>query len=148
MKKLLNITCHGKFYIDGVPFSGVCKEVVLDTKDISTCLQNKAMVEEVLVNGRTFPLDFTNYMDKNGTPKFNIDNAPTIIEAAKHPVIETITDRKPELESKAISEEELFAAATVNTTPVVKKVEAESKVIDSKVQVKNQEKPPVGKHKK
>ena len=65
MKKRVNVYCGTPFVIGPAAFAGTCENIVLETKDISTCIMYKAKVEEVLADGTTIPLDFTNYDNKN-----------------------------------------------------------------------------------
>ena len=66
MLKKVNISCYRPFSINGIPFAGNCVGVILDSEAIKICIENKALVEEVLLGGKTVPLDFNNYNTENG----------------------------------------------------------------------------------
>ena len=66
MLKKVNISCYRPFSINGIPFAGNCVGVILDSEAIKVCIENKALVEEVLLGGKTVPLDFNNYNTENG----------------------------------------------------------------------------------
>lgn len=65
IKKKVDVLCQRSFKIGVTPFRGNCTGIILDADAIRTCLENKAIVKEVLKNGRRYPLDFTNYFKKN-----------------------------------------------------------------------------------
>lgn len=119
MKKRVNVYCGTPFVIGPAAFAGTCENIVLETKDISTCIMYKAKVEEILADGTTIPLDFTNYDKNNGVSDVTENDAP-ITDKRKHskPVIEVVDAVKP---APAVSE--------VKTTIKVEKneeVEAEN----------------------
>lgn len=65
IKKKVDVLCQRSFKIGVTPFRGNCTGIILDADAIRTCLENKAIVKEVLKNGRRYPLDFSNYFKKN-----------------------------------------------------------------------------------
>lgn len=76
IKKKVDVLCQRSFNIGVTPFRGNCTGIILDADGIRTCLENKAIVKEVLKNGRRYPLDFTNYNKKNPMG-FDVDNQLT-----------------------------------------------------------------------
>lgn len=148
-KKLVNLTCAGKFYVNGVPFSGTCKEVVLTLDEIAICLENKAKVDEVLVNDRIIPLDFGNYATDNGVSKLmdDIEKAPSLTELYRgKPQVETIGEKKPvvkeepkkEVNVVTMTEEEVMKKMEEQQKPIkIEKKETETVSIEGSVEVKN-----------
>ena len=65
-KKRVTVICKNPFRIGLIPYSGVCRNVVLTVQDISKCLENHAGVLEILSNGQELPLNFANYDTYNG----------------------------------------------------------------------------------
>ena len=84
MKKLVNVYCDKAFSINGVVFSGVCRNIILRDEDIAICLEFKAKVDELLEGGKV--------VSGNGTSKItNINEKLAITESYKRPEVETIT---------------------------------------------------------
>lgn len=65
IKKKVDVHCYRPFKLGIARFAGYCNGIILDADAISICLQNKAMVNEVLKNGKRVPLDFSNYNQPN-----------------------------------------------------------------------------------
>ena len=65
LKKKVDVHCYRPFKLGITRFAGYCNGIILDADAISICLQNKAMVSEVLKNGKRVQLDFSNYNKKN-----------------------------------------------------------------------------------
>ena len=65
IKKKVDVHCYRPFKLGITRFAGYCNGIILDADAISICLQNKAMVSEVLKNGKRVQLDFSNYNKKN-----------------------------------------------------------------------------------
>lgn len=82
-RKRVTIHCGAPFRIGYINFTGVCNKVVLDVADIAKCIENKAMVEEVLSNGQTIPLNFSNYNTYNG-PTDVVDDTNLTTDVVSH----------------------------------------------------------------
>jgi hypothetical protein len=92
MKKLVNVYCDKAFSINGVVFSGVCRNIILRDEDIAICLEFKAKVDELLEGGKVVSLGFDNFRSGNGPSKIpNINEKLAITESYKKPEVETIT---------------------------------------------------------
>lgn len=92
MKKLVNVYCDKAFSINGVVFSGVCRNIILRDEDIAICLEFKAKVDELLEGGKVVSLGFDNFRSGNGPSKIpNINEKLAITESYKRPEVETIT---------------------------------------------------------
>lgn len=78
IKKKVDVVCYRPFKLGIANFSGSCNNITLDADSIKICLENKAMVSEVLKNGKRVPLDFGNYNKKNPMG-YDIDGAFTDI---------------------------------------------------------------------
>ena len=92
MKKLVNVYCDKAFSINGVVFSGVCRNIILRDEDIAICLEFKAKVDELLEGGKVVSLGFDNFRSGNGPSKIpNIKEKLAITESYKRPEVETIT---------------------------------------------------------
>lgn len=65
IKKKVDVVCYRPFKLGIANFSGSCNNITLDADSIQICLENKAMVSEVLKNGKRVPLDFSNFNKKN-----------------------------------------------------------------------------------
>jgi hypothetical protein len=120
MKKLVDVRCYRPFRIGHSSFAGICKGIVLDTNGILICLENKAKVSEILSNGTTVPLDFSNY-DQVNDGTVNVSNKPVENDVHAHvePVVEDIT---------------VSSIRKVNnpTPPVEKKVEVVTQPVETK----------------
>lgn len=97
IKKKVDVLCQRSFKIGVTPFRGNCTGIILDADAIRTCLENKAIVKEVLKNGRRYPLDFTNYFKKNPMG-FDVENQ--ITENYNRPNYEITTLRLDEINNK------------------------------------------------
>ena len=86
-KKKVTVTCNTPFRIGKIPYSGICRNIILTIQDISECLTNHAKVVEVLSNGQEVPLDFSNYDTYNG-PTDVTDNSEVLVEKPADPEIE------------------------------------------------------------
>lgn len=101
IKKKVDVLCSRTFNIGVTPFRGNCTGIILDADGIRACLENKAIVKEVLKNGRRYPLDFTNYNKRNpmgfdvegqttenfSKPGYSVSNiGPSSISANQPPV--------------------------------------------------------------
>jgi hypothetical protein len=78
IKKKVDVVCYRPFKLGIANFSGSCNNITLDADSIKICLENKAMVSEVLKNGKRVPLDFSNFNKKNPMG-YDIDSAFTDI---------------------------------------------------------------------
>jgi hypothetical protein len=78
IKKKVDVVCYRPFKLGIANFSGSCNNITLDADSIKICLENKAMVSEVLKNGKRVPLDFSNFNKKNPMG-YDIDGAFTDI---------------------------------------------------------------------
>ena len=92
-KKRVNVHCARPFRIGHTPFAGVCSKLVLSVKDISICLENKALVREILKNGELVPLDFTNYNTWNGPSDVEPDAEESIAENFKEAEVEVLNNK-------------------------------------------------------
>ena len=121
---------------------GTLKDTYLTVGEIIQCLQRRAIVEEVLIDGSTLPLNRMNYDKDNnanlrGTQKVEAPAAHKVPEAKKEvPVVDVVKDVlevKPEqaeeiinpLELSPIEVEEEVIAPVVEET-----VEEESVVVE------------------
>nr|DAY65818.1 MAG TPA: hypothetical protein [Caudoviricetes sp.] len=89
MKKLVNVYVDHPFKMNGATFGGLHRELILDTKEIQSLLENKARVEEVLSNGKIIPLGFNNFDEVNG-PSNVSENAVDSLYNFKEPEVEII----------------------------------------------------------
>ena len=112
MKKKVNVFCMRPFAIGHSSFAGRCFHIILDTKGILTCLENKAKVTEILADGRRVLLDFGNFDADNGPTGIDQKNAVTEddVMAQQEPIIETITEEK----ARRHEEEVIEATAETN----------------------------------
>ena len=87
-KKRVTIHCARPFRIGYANYSGVIRNVVVDVGIIATCIGRKALVNEILSNGKEVPLSFDNYNKYNG-PTDVTDNDKNFFEndAHKMPII-------------------------------------------------------------
>lgn len=92
-KKRVNVHCARPFRIGHTPFAGVCSKLVLSVKDISICLENKALVREILKNGELVPLDFTNYNIWNGPSDVDSDAEESIAENFKEAEVKVLNNK-------------------------------------------------------
>ena len=95
---------------------GTLKDTYLTVGEIIQCLQRRAIVEEVLIDGSTLPLNRMNYDKDNnanlrGTQKVEAPAAPKVPEAKKEvPVVDVVKDVlevKPEQAEEIINPLEL-----------------------------------------
>ena len=112
MKKKVDVFCMRPFAIGHSSFAGRCFHIILDTKGILTCLENKAKVTEILADGRRVLLDFGNFDADNGPTGIDQKNAVTEddVMAQQEPIIETITEEK----ARRHEEEVIEATAETN----------------------------------
>lgn len=106
-KKKVTVTCRTPFRIGKIPYSGICRNIILSIEDISRCLENHAKVVEIFSNGKEFPLNFSNYDTYNG---------PT-----------DVTDETEVLSDKPLTPEMEIKDASGKTIDVVNKKEPEEK---------------------
>jgi len=118
-KKKVTVTCHTPFRIGQIPYSGICRNLTLTIKDISTCLENKAKVVEILSNGKEVPLNFANYDTYNG-PSDVDDNSKALTEKPDDPEIEKKNDQGETIaivNKKKEKEEKKVIKVSTNITP-------------------------------
>ena len=84
-KKKVTVVCNRPFRIGLIPCTGTMRNVVLSTKEISICLENKCSVVEILENGTTIPLDFSNYNTYNGPTKVT-EETPLFYEKSQQKI--------------------------------------------------------------
>lgn len=114
MQKLVNVyTKQVIRSLKGVPIRSTIKGIYLDTEDIRTCIIAKAIVEEILDDGSTIPLNFANY-NKDNNAQFKNQPAPL-----------------PKKEKKAAKVEE--PAPVVEETPVAETIVEEAPVVEETV---------------
>lgn len=65
LKKKVDLMCARPFRIGPSLFTGNFSNIILDAEAIRIALSNKAVVKEVLKNGKRTPLDFSNYAIRN-----------------------------------------------------------------------------------
>lgn len=65
LKKKVDLICGRSFRIGPTLFTGNFSNIILDAEAIRIALSNKAIVKEVLKNGKRSPLDFSNYAIRN-----------------------------------------------------------------------------------
>ena len=90
-----------------VPIFGTYKNVKIKVGDIVKLIRAKAIVEEILDNGRILPLDFNNYaLDNNGTSdtveKSVVEEVPVAEVVEETPVAEDV----PATEQEEVQVEE------------------------------------------
>jgi len=153
-KKRVNVHCARPFRIGHTPFAGVCSKLVLSVKDISICLENKALVREILKNGELVPLDFTNYNTWNGPSDVEPDALESIAENFKEAEVKVLDNKgevkkilneeKPEpkviITQKAYTEEpkaevKPVVEEVVKATAEVDAVNVKDDIVDGKVEV-------------
>ena len=86
-KKKVTVTCNTPFRIGKIPYSGICRNIILTVQDISECLTNHARVVEILSNGQEVPINFSNYDTYNG-PTDVTDDSEALVEKPADPEIE------------------------------------------------------------
>ena len=104
MKKLVNIKIANPTIALKTVIRGNKYKQTIDTKDIRQLLMRKAIVEEILSDGTTVPLDFTNY-DKEHLTKAEATKKAEAEKAAAE------AKAKAEAEAKKKAEEEAAKAA-------------------------------------
>lgn len=144
MKKLVNV--YTKNVIRGlksVPLRTDARGIHLDPEDIKTCIMAKARVEEILDDGTTIPLDFTNYTSDNNAAiresiRLQEEAAKAKLEAenkAKEDKAKADAEKKAAEEKKAAAiaaeakkkaEEELAAAIAAEEAAKAKDKESTS----------------------
>ena len=92
IKKKVDVVCYRPFKLGIANFSGSCNNITLDADSIKICLENKAMVSEVLKNGKRVPLDFGNYNKKNPMG-YDIDGAFTDIMGPRTYTVNSINKK-------------------------------------------------------
>lgn len=116
---------------------GTLKDTYLTVGEIIQCLQRRAIVEEVLIDGSTLPLNRMNYDKDNnanlrGTQKIEAPVAPKVPEAKKEvPVVDVVKDVlevKPEQTEEVINPLELSPIEVEEEViaPVVEVIEEET----------------------
>ena len=65
LKKKVDLMCGRSFRIGPTLFTGNFSNIILDAEAIRIALSNKAVVKEVLKNGKRTPLDLSNYAVRN-----------------------------------------------------------------------------------
>lgn len=123
MKKLVNVyTRYVIRGLKGIPIRSTVRAIELDTEDIRTCILAKAVVEEVLDDGSTLPLNFVNYNKDNNAqfrqaapapkPEKKVESAP-VVEA---PVAEPVVEETAEVVEDAVEETATEEATEEETT--------------------------------
>ena len=102
MEKRVNVYAGAPVVAIKYPITGTVRNILLSTDEIRKCIFAKAKVEEILPNGRTVRLDFTNY-DKVNTEA----NSNSMVKNT--PIQKTVF---PEEAIKAAQEAEAAKAAT------------------------------------
>ena len=102
--KRVNIVAHVAIRNITPPIYGTLKDVVMTTGDILKCLSKRAKVEEILPDGSTIRLNFSNYYTDNGAGLYvkkeekarsvKVPEAPVVKNEA--PVVETKVEIIPE----------------------------------------------------
>ena len=95
MSKIVNIYPTQPITSVNPPIRGKLMGVRRTNSDIRACIIGRARVEEVLKDGRTVPLDFTNYDKDNSISEDapvveEIKTAPVLAEAPSLPAVEAI----------------------------------------------------------
>lgn len=112
IKKKVDVVCYRPFKLGIGNFSGTCNNITLDADAIQICLENKAMVNEVLKNGKRVPLDFSNFNKKNPMG-FDIEHDMTDDRGARTYTIQNIG-----INGKKLTESQIVS----NQPPVIMQV--------------------------
>ena len=113
LKKKEDIMCTRSFEIGPTRFAGTFTNIILDEEAIRIALNNKAVVKEVLKNGKRTPLDFANYNVRNPMG-VNVDDQLTENSGAQHYHIQTL---RPMSKSKIEANQPPIITQMGNSTP-------------------------------
>ena len=125
--KRVNIVAHVAIRNITPPIYGTLKDVVMTTGDILKCLSKRAKVEEILPDGSTIRLNFSNYYTDNGAGLYvkqeekarsvKVPEAPVVKNEA--PVVETKVEIIPEdnhVEAIIVLPRNMFYATDISVT--------------------------------
>ena len=125
MEKLVNVyTRYVVRGLKGVPIRSTVRAIKLDTDDIRTCILAKAVVEEVLDDGSTLPLNFVNYNKDNNAqfrqpapaPKPEKKAEPKPAPVVEAPVAEPVVEETAEVVEETAADEATEEATAEETT--------------------------------
>lgn len=92
LRKKVDLECRGRFRIGPTLFGGNYHNIILDTEAIRIALINKAVVKEILKNGKRLNLTFSNYNKKS---PMSID-----LNAPQEPIQTPVVKEEPKVETK------------------------------------------------
>jgi hypothetical protein len=125
MSKIVNIYPTMPITSVNPPIRGKLMGVRRTTADIRACIIGRARVEELLPNGKTIPLDFTNY-DKDNYVKEPPKEEPKLMNAPELPAANFSTVTTPTLTLTMPAQEEAPELPAVdNNAPATEEPEAE-----------------------
>jgi hypothetical protein len=110
MSKIVNIYPTMPITSVNPPIRGKLMGVRRTTADIRACIIGRARVEELLPNGKTIPLDFTNY-DKDNYVKEPPKEEPKLMNAPELPAANFATVTTPTLTLTMPAQEEVVEEA-------------------------------------
>ena len=110
MEKRVNVYAGAPVVAIKYPITGTVRSILLSTDEIRKCIFAKAKVEEILPNGRTVRLDFTNYDKVNTEANSNSMVKNTPIQKTVFPEEAIKAAQEAEAAKKAAEVEEAKAA--------------------------------------
>lgn len=138
MTKRVNIRTTVAVRTVNPPISGTKTNIIMSTSDILKCLCRRAVVEEILPNGKTIRLNMNNYYLDNGAGLDAYNTTPTKVEVKSEPKpeiknvnanvvssadIENVIDPEPVAEETTTeSHEETVEIINETTTETVEEI--------------------------
>lgn len=137
MTKRVNIRTTVAVRTVNPPISGTKTNIIMSTSDILKCLCRRAVVEEILPNGKTIRLNMNNYYLDNGAGLDAYNTTPNKVEAKSEPKpeiknvnanvvssadIENVVDPEPVAEETITEPNEETVEVTNETTEDVEEI--------------------------
>ena len=117
MAKLVNVTCRRPIRLRNKLVRAIHREM-LEAEEIFECIIQHGVVEEILEDGRTRILDFTNYNEEvTEEPKEEKEPTTTKKSSKKETKTEPKEDKEPVTESEVKPETETTAEETTEADP-------------------------------